>query len=837
MNAGVREAEIMGTLWQDVRYGIRMLAKNRGFTLIAVLTLALGIGANTAIFSVVNAVLLEPLPYKDPGKLVFVWSTMISQGVDISGSSAPDFREWRSRNHVFADMAASYYANVDLSTQGEEPSRLRAVAMTPGFFPLLGVSPAVGRGFLPEEEQWGKNRVVLLSYALWQSKFGGDKNILKRTVHLDGQDYSIVGVMPQGMPFFDNLPLVDLFMPLSYAPKDEMNTRDNHYLYVVARLKPGVTLPQARAEMSGVASQVEKEFPVNKGVGAKVMPVREQLVGDVRQALLILLGAVGFVLLIACANLANLMLARATTREQEFAVRAALGASRSRLVRQLLTESLLIAAAGGLGGVLLAIWGMGFLEFLIPTSLPKFHPIGVNTPVLIFTAALSLLTALFFSLAPILHASKRDVQSTLREAGRSGADGKGRRLRSVLVVAELALAMLLLVGSGLLIATFGALRHTDPGFSSAHVLAMSIPLSPAYFPEGHVDEAIQFCQDLIAQVNALPGVKNSGITTTLPLGFGNGWGKLIDVQGHAPPTSLDQVPVVRFQLSSPGYMPAIGARLRQGRFFTDQDNQLAPGVAIINEALAHQLFPNENPIGKSIRMTPPLALLSPEDRVSEQLAPLRTIVGVIADMKDTAMNQPALSTVFAPYFQFHHEGWNPDLVLTVKTSGDPLALAYSVRELIQKRLPDQPVSEVSSMDLLVGRSLSGARFSMLLISIFAGLALVLAAVGIYGVMAYLVVQRTREIGIRLALGAEPKDVLRVVMEQGAKLALAGVAIGIVAALALTRLMSSLLYGVKPTDFVTYFSVTTVLVAVALAACFLPALRASHVDPMVALRHE
>ena len=337
--------------------------------------------------------------------------------------------------------------------------------------------------------------------------------------------------MPQGMPFFDNLPLVDLFMPLSYAPKDDMNTRDNHYLYVVARLKPGVTVPQAQAEMSGVASEVEKEFPVNKGIGAKVMPVREQLVGDVRQALLILLGAVGFVLLIACANLANLMLARATTREQEFAVRAALGASRSRLVRQLLTESLLIAAAGGLGGILLAIWGMGFLESLMPSSLPKFRPIGVNTPVLAFTAALSLLTALFFSLAPILHASKRDVQSTLREGGRSGADGKGRRrLRSVLVVAELALAMLLLVGSGLLIATFGALRHTDPGFSSAHVLTMSIPLSPAYFPDGHVDQAIQFCQDLIAQVNALPGVKNSGVTTTLPLGFGSGWGKLIDVQ-------------------------------------------------------------------------------------------------------------------------------------------------------------------------------------------------------------------------------------------------------------------------------------------------------------------
>ncbi len=828
----------MGALWQDVHYGIRMLAKNRGFTLIAVLTLALGIGANTAIFSVVNAVLLESLPYKDPGKLVFVWSTMTSRGIDLSGSSAPDFRDWRDRNHSFSGIAASYYLNVDLSAPGEEPSRLKAVSMTPSFFPTLGVNASLGRTFLPEEEQWGRNRVVLLSYSLWQSKFAGDKNVLGRRIHLDGQDYAIVGVMPRGMPFLDNLPTVDLFVPLSYAPKDEMNTRDNHYLYVVARLKPGVTLAQAQQEMSGIAVEVANEYPINKGIGARVMPVREQLVGDVRQALLILLGAVGFVLLIACANLANLMLARATTREQEFAVRAALGASRSRLVRQLLTESLLIAFWGGLGGILLAIWGMSFLEAFMPSSLPKFRPIGVNTPVLIFTAALSLLTALFFSLAPILHASKRDVQSTLRDGGRSVADGRGRRrLRSVLVVAELALAMLLLVGSGLLIATFGALRHTDPGFSSAHVLTMNVPLSPAYFPDDHHDQAIQFFQDLVAQVDALPGVKNSGVTTTLPLGFGSGWGKNIDVQGHPPATSLDQVPIVRFQLSSPGYMPAIGARLRAGRFFTDRDNQQAPGVAIINEALARQLFPNENPVGKSIRMSPPWALLPPEGRTPEHAAPLRTIVGVIADMKDTAMNQPALSTVFAPYFQYRNEGWASDFALTVRTSGDPLTLAKSVRDLIQQRLPDQPVSEVASMDDLLGRSLSGARFSMLLISIFAGLALVLAAIGIYGVMAYVVAQRTREIGIRLALGAEPKDVLRVVMEQGAKLALAGVAIGIIAALGLTRLMSSLLYGVKSTDLTTYVSVTGVLLFVALAACFLPARRASHVDPMVALRHE
>jgi putative ABC transport system permease protein len=827
----------MGALWQDVRYGIRMLAKNPGFALIAVLTLALGIGANTAIFSVVNAVLLESLPYKDPGKLVFVWSTMVSRGINLSGSSAPDFREWRSRNRVFSGMSASNYLDVDLAAPGERPARLKAVAMTPGMFSLLGVDPALGRGFLPEEEQWGRHRVAILSYALWQSKFAEDNNILGRTIHLDGEDYSIVGVMPRGMPFFDNVPPVDVYEPLAFAPKDNMNTRSNYYLTVVGRLKPGVTLPQAQEEMFRVAAEIAKEVPANKGINARVVPVREQLVGDVRQALLILFGAVGFVLLIACANLANLMLARATTREQEFAVRSTLGASRLRLVRQLLTESLLIAFLGCIGGIALAIWGMNALEALIPTSLPQFRPIAINAPVLVFTAALSLLTAVLFSLAPIFHASKRDVQNTLREGGRSGADGRGRRrLRSVLVVAELALAMLLLVGSGLLIATFAALRHTDPGFSPDHVLTMNIPLSPADFPDGHENQAIQFFQDLTDQVDALPGVKASGVTSTLPLGFGSGWGKNLDVLGHTPATSLDQVPIVRFQLSSPGFMPAIGGRLRHGRFFTDQDNQQAPAVAIINEALARQFFPNEDPVGKSLRMIPPLDLLPPEARDPEHLAPVRTIVGVIADMKSTSMNQPALPTVFAPYFQYKNEGWSSTLVFTVRTSGDPLALATTVRDLIQQRLPDQPVSDVASMDELLGRSLSGARFSMLLISIFAGLALLLAAVGIYGVMAYVIAQRTREIGIRLALGAQPNDVLGVVMKQGTRLALAGVAIGLVAALGLTRLMSSLLYGVKATDLVTYASVTAVLVSVALLACFLPARRASQVDPMVALAY-
>jgi putative ABC transport system permease protein len=825
-------------LWQDLRYGARMLRNAPGFTAIAVLTLALGIGANTAIFSVVDAVLIESVPYKQPTQLVFVWSTMISQGVPISGASAPDFRAWRDRNRVFTDMAAFDSDTFDLAVPGEEPSRLHGEDITPTLFSILGVNPILGRNFLPEEEQWGHHRVALLSYGLWQSRFGGRKDVLSRTIHLDGQDYSIVGVMPQGMPFFDDLPPKDLWVPLAFQPGDDMNTRGNHYLNVVARLKDGATASQAQAEMSGIAGQLEKEFPENKGLGAKVVSLHEQLVGDVRPALLILLGAVAFVLLIACVNVANLMLTRATAREQEFAVRSALGASRKRLLGQLLMESVPIGIFGGAGGVLIAVWGMSLLQSLIPKELPRFNPIGINGRVLIFTATVSLLTAVLFAIAPALHASNANIQDALREGGRSGNDGRGRRrLRSLLVVSEMALALLLLVGAGLLIKTFGALRHTDPGFSVDHVLTMSMPLSPADFPEGHHDQALQFTQELSTRLNALPGVKGSGIATTLPLGFGNGWGKFVDVQGHTPPASLDKVPVVRFQLSTPGYMPAIGARLHEGRYFANQDSQDAPGVAIVNESFVRQFFPNEDPVGKSIRMQPPVDLMPAEFRGPERLARLRTIVGVIADMKDTAVNQPALPTVFAPYAQYKNEGWSSAMVLTVRTTGEPLALAGAVRDRIHSLYPDQPVSDIASMEQLMARSLSQARFSMLLLSIFAGLALLLSAVGIYGVMAYAVTQRKHEIGIRMALGAQQQDVLGMVVGQGAKLAVTGVAIGVIAALFLTRAMVSLLYGVSAYDPWTFTGVAALLVVVALVACYLPARRAARVDPMIALRHE
>jgi putative ABC transport system permease protein len=830
-----RGGNMLADLAHDVRFGFRLLRKNPGFTAVAILTLALGIGANTAIFSVVNAVLLEGLPYEDPGKLMFVWSSFVSQGVPISGSSAPDFRAWREQNHVFTGMAAGYTGAFNVSMQNQEPARLNAANITAEMFPVLGVNPILGRNLVPEDEKWGQHHVVLLTYGFWQDKLGGDPNVLNHALRLNGQEYTIVGVMPRGMPFFDNLPAVNLFVPLSYAPDDDMNTRGNHYLNVVGRLRPDVTVARAQAEMIGIAAQLEGEFPANKGLGVKVIPVREQLVSDVRPALLVLLGAVAFVLLIACVNVANLMLARATVREQEFAVRTALGATRVHLLTQLLAESLPIALLGAAGGVLLAIWGIRALTSLIPHNLPKFNVITVNGSVLLFTLAISLLTAVLFALAPTLHAAKTDIQDTLRESGRGGSDGSRRnRLRSILVVSEVALALLLLVGAGLLIKTFSALRRADTGFSPDHVLTMQIQVSESN--EGQENRIVQFFDQLSARTAVLPGVQAAGATSTLPLGVGMGWGKNVTIQGKVPPASLDEVPMVRFQQSTPGYMAAIGARLRNGRLFTEHDDQRAPAVAIVNEAFAKRFFSNEDPVGKSIRMSPPLELIPAELRTRAD-APLRWIVGVIADMKDAAMNVPADATVFAPFAQYNGEGFTSSMAFVVRTTGEPAKMAAAVRDVVHSLKPEQPIANMGTMDDVVSRSLSQTRFSMLLLSIFAGLALLLSAVGIYGVMAYVVTQRTREMGIRLAMGAQTGDVLKLVLQQGGKLALAGVGIGIAAAFALTRLMTSLLFGVSPADPVTFVGVAILLTLVAIAACYVPARRATRVDPITALRYE
>jgi predicted permease len=832
-----RSLPFIESLLQDLRFGFRVLRKSPGPTAVAVLTLALAIGANTAMFSVVNAVLFEPMPYKSPNELVWFSSTAVSQGIPTMGSSAPDFREWRDRNVAFTGMAASSYKDFNFSKPGQAPLRLLGVTVTSNMFSLLGVQPFLGRDFAADEEQWGRHQVVLLSYGTWQTAFGGDQSVIGHSMRLDGENYTIIGVMPQGMPFLDELRPLDLWTPLAYAPGDVMNTRGNHYLEVIARLKPGIHLEQAQGDASRIAKQLEQEFPQNRGIGAKVIPLREQFVEDVRPALIILFGTVVFVLLIACVNVANLMLARASAREPEFAIRSALGASRSRFVRQLVLEGTPLAVLGAVCGTFLAVLGLRLFEPFIPANLPHFNPIAVNGRVLVFTTAICFLTAILFGLAPAVRVFDPNIEESLREAGRSRSEnGDKLHMRSVLVISEVAVAVVLLVGAGLLMRTFVSLRRVDPGFAHERVLTMRIPLSPTDFPKGREQQAVQFFVDIVARVSTLPGVDKASVTDTLPMSGLGTRGKYVDIQGRPPAGSLDQVPVVQFQLNGPGYMETLGMHLKGGRLFNEQDDQNATPVAIINEAFVRRFFPDEYPLGKSIRMEPPLNLLPPDVRALAQLDPVRQIIGIVADTKGTSLSESPIPIVYAPYLQ-HWEGWNLAMMLVVRTKGEPLALTGAIRDQVHLLRQDQPVAEVATMDQLLARSLSQARFTTLVFNIFGLLALALCAVGVYSVMAYAVTQRTRDIGIRRALGAKRSAILGPIMLEGSKLALIGLGIGIAGALALTRYLSSLLYDTQPTDLETFVAVSLVLLGAVLLACYIPARRAMKVDPMVALRCE
>jgi len=831
-------------LLQDLRFGIRMLAKNPIFTVVAVVTLALGIGANTAIFSVVDAVLLRPLPYPEADRLVFLWSAMPSQGVPISGSALPDYHGWRDQNRVFDGLAGFYYGDFNLSSDGSAPERIQGAYITANFFQVLKISPALGRLFASEEEEFGKHRVVLLSHGLWQRRFGGERDLVGRKIKLAGESYTVAGLMPKGLPFFDNLPEVELWTPIAFAPDDNMATRNNHFINLVGRLKPGVTPEQAQADVSAIARRMEEQEPANKGLGALVVPMQEQITGDSRKGLLVLLGAVAFVLLVACVNVANLLLARASAREKELAIRASLGASRARIVRQVIIECLPLGLIGGLLGALLAVWGIDLLSSLLPASLPRGNAINVSGRVLIFTFALALLTILIFGLLPALQAARGDVRESLNEGGRSGIGSRKQgRLRRLLVIAEVALALVLLVGSGLMVRSFIKLRQVDVGFTAHNVLTMRVPLPDAKYPipqtitDPRDPAGLAFSEKLLARVEALPGVQSATAATILPLGAGDGWGKFLSIEGRAAPASIDQVPLVRFVLVSQDYFRTFGVTLRHGRSFTAQDKSNSQPVAIINETLARRFFPNEDPVGKTIWMGPPEHLLPPEAQTPENRSPRRTIVGVVPDVKGGSLNQPTPSQVYAPLSQYRREGWNNGLMLAVQTNTPPETLTSAIREQVHALDADQPITSVRTMDELLNRTLSAAKFSLLLFGLFAGLALVLAAIGIYGVMATAVTQRTHEFGLRMALGAQKRDVLRLVIGQGMMLVLIGVAAGLASALALTRLMSTLLFGVSPTDPMTLALITLLLAAVALLACYLPARRATKVDPMVALRYE
>ncbi|HEV2802108.1 MAG TPA: ABC transporter permease [Pyrinomonadaceae bacterium] len=821
----------MNTLWQDLRYGFRMLWKSPAFTLVAVLALALGIGANTAIFSVVNTVLLRPLPFERPEQLVLLWETHPfgrQLGYEHLPGATANFNDWRQQTDLFEGMAALDGWNV-VMTGGAEPQRLTGVKASANLFSLLRVQPMLGRGFLPEDERTGASRVVVISHGLWQRRFGSDPAVVGKTLALDGESYNVVGIMPasvtfpqdMGLPaFFDFSVKTDLWTPYALSDEETRN-RGSHHIAVVGRMKEGVRLEQAQAQLTNLARRLEEQYPDdNKDWGAVVLPLHEQVVGKSRRAILILLGAVGFVLLIACANVANLLLARATARRKEIAIRSALGATRGRVVRQLLTESVLLSLGGGAFGAWLAMWGVDLLVALSPGNLPRPAEIGIDGRVLAYTFLVSLATGVLFGLIPALQISRPDFNESLKEGGR-GASGSPRRqrARSLLVVSEVALALVLLISAGLLLKSFISLQNVKPGFAPEGILTAEIGLPEQKYTD---DKRIaDFYRQVIARVQQLPGVEAVGAVSQLPLsgaeevdGF--------NIEGRTEAQTVELTQSADFRVVAPDYFRAMGIPLMRGRQFDDRDRADAPGVMIIDEAFARRFFPGEDPIGKRI-----------DEQGSRTRKSFMTVVGVVGSVKHASLSADARPTMYLSYEQ---SGWL-DMTLTVRASGDASNLAAAVRREVSAVDKDQPVTKISTMEETFARAVAPQRFNMMLLGIFAAVAMILATVGIYGVIAYTVSQRSREMGIRIALGATRRDILKLVVGQAMLMACVGVGLGLLGALALTRLMAGLLYGVSATDPLIFISISLLLAVVALLASYIPARRAMKVDPIVALHYE
>jgi len=811
-------ANLLADLLHDLRYAARMQRKNLAFTIIAVIALALGIGANTAIFSVVNTVLLRPLPYNDPERLVMVWEDATRHGYPRDTPAAANYVDWRDQNQVFEGMAAIADESFNLTGTGD-PERLEGRLVSANLFPLLGVDPQIGRVFTAAEDQPGAQRVVLLSYALWQRRFGGDPGIVGKPLTLNGESYVVVGIMPARFQF----PSSDdqVWVPIALTSEQAAN-RNRHYLQIVARLKPGVTLAQAQTEMSTIATRLQQQYPQsNTDLGAAVTSLHEHQVGDIRPALLILLGAVGLVLLIACANVANLLLARAAVRQKEIAVRVALGARRWRLVRQFLTESVLLSTLGGIVGLGIAYGGLILLKAFIPENISQAREISIDFKVLGFTLLVSVLTGLIFGLAPAIQAVRFNQIDTLKEGGRDAATGgSGKRLRSLLVVAEVAISLVLLIGAGLLINSFLRLRNVDPGFRADNLLTMRIILpKPKY---AKFAQRSAFYTELIQRVQSVAGVRSAAVTTNLPL-YRQGNSTSISIEGQPePPPGQEAIIVTR--VISPGYFNTMSIPLLSGRDLTDQDSITARyAVVVISETMARRYWPNEDPVGKRIALG---RARSDEDWIQ--------VIGVVKDVRQfelTAEPRPQM------YLSYRQAGLFEPRDLVVKTDVEPTSLAATVRKAVWEIDKDQPVSNIQTMEQILGDSIARQRFSMLLLVIFAAVAMILAGVGIYGVMSYSVAQRTREIGIRMALGAQTGAVLKLAVGYGMKLVVIGVVIGLIAAFALTRVMSTLLFGVTATDPATFTLISLLLIAVAALASYIPARRATKVNPIIALRYE
>ena len=810
----------MQTLLQDVRYGLRLLAKNPGFSSIAVITLALGIGANTTIFSAVNAALLRALPYGDPDRLVYVWSAERARGINQSTVSIPDLRDWRQQNRVFDGLAGWWSGSYNLSG-GDEPRQVAGWTVSPNFFDVLGAQPELGRGFATGEGQPGNERVVVLSHSLWMGALGGDPRILGRTIVIDSEPRMVIGVMPA--EFSSPFPDVQLWVPWP-ARAEATAQRGNRFLRVVARLKPGVTIERAQAEMDTIARRLAQTYREDTGVTAYLVPAERQITGSVRPALLVLLGAVGFVLLIGCANVANLLLARSAARQKEFAVRAALGAGRSQVVRQLLTESVLLSVLGAAAGVLVAASGVRYLRQSLASQIPRAQEINLDGHVLLFTMGLSVLTGLAFGLVPALRCFQNDLNDALKAGSHGGSSGApSRRVGDLLVVCEMALALVLLAGAGLLVNSFERLRAVNPGFNPDKVLTCRISLPSKY----ENPQIAAFYQQLLERLRALPGVKAAGATMTLPLRqAGGGFWSGLNIEGR-PAATRESIPIVSFVQVTPGYFRGMGSPLLKGREFTELDNSSqSPKVVLVNAVLARRFFSDANPVGQRI-------CLGEDCSKGSWLS----VVGVVGDAALESLTDPRFPQVFSPQAQGVQGGVAGTMELAVRTSSDPSPLATAIVTAVHELDKDQSVSDIQTLSRVVSASLAQPRFNTLLLAAFAALALLLAAVGIYGVISYSVAVRTREIGIRTALGASRADVLGLVVGHGMSLALAGAAIGLVGALILARLLSSLLYGVKPSDPPTFLAAFAALVSVVLFASYIPARRATTVDPMVALRQE
>ncbi len=805
----------MENILKDIRYGIRGLLKQPGFTLIAVATLAVSIGANTAIFSVVNATLLRPLPFKDPNQLVMVWQTANQQ--TRTSVAEPNFLDYQQDNHVFDHMAAFNGANLTL-TGGPDPERLRGGRVTADFFNVLGTQAFMGHTFLPKDDQPGNNTVVVLSYGLWQRRFGSDKNIVGQTIQLDSKPYTVIGVLPADFEF--SIPTyfapAQLFVPIVLRRDNEQ--RSNAYMRVIARLKPGATAEQAQAELGGIAQRIATQYREVGSLGIKVISLREQIVGNIRHVLLLLMGAVGFVLLIACANVANLQLVRASARQKEFAIRAALGAGRARVTQQLLIESLLLSTVGAVLGVGFAWIGIKLVSMSAPGQLATSASGGIDVMVLLYTLLISVVTGVLAGLAPSFHTSTTWLIETLKEGGRNpGANTSGRRIRNALTVAEIALSLVLLIGAGLLLRSFQSLLDVKPGFESKNVLTLRLSL-PRY-SYSDVSRQSTFYSQMLERVGTLPGVKAVGGINDLPLTADRD-STNIAIEGN-PVSDVSQLPTAEVRSVTPRYFEAMSIPLIEGRAFGNDDNGSAPPVVIVNQTLVRRFFPNESPVGRRIML-----------EAATPNSPWMTIVGVVGDVRDLGLEKHPDLEVYQPYQQQTLSYMN----IVARTEGDPRSLAGSMRNEIRTLDTSLPLAVPEPMENIIAASVEARRFNLTLLGIFAGLALFLVAVGIYGVMSYGVTQRTQEIGVRMALGATPLAILKLILRKGIMLAGAGIIIGLAGALVLTRLMTSLLYGVTATDTITFAAVSITMLLVAMAASYLPARRATKIEPLDALRN-